>query len=518
MSKGYAQVKQTAVADHASLMGRVNLNLGTSSDGNQPTDTRLSNYKSNPDADVQLPTLMFNFGRHLLVASSRDTGVRSLPANLQGIWNDAYSPAWGSKYTININIEMNYWPANPTNLADTHKALFDLLWTIKPRAEAMASDMYGCGGAVSHHNVDLWGDSAPTDYGTPYTIWPMGLAWLSLHTIEHYRFTGNDTFLRNDAWPILQDVANFYFCYLFDWNGYYTTGPSLSPENAFIINGGFTDNGTSAGIDLSPQMDNNILWEVFRAVIETCTVLSLSDAACTNAQSYITKLRPADIGSYGQILEWRQEYGETEPGMRHFSPLFALHPGTQFSPLVNQTLANAAGTLLAHRMSHGSGDTGWSRTWAIALYARLFDGSSAWDSVVKFIQAFPLTNLFSSNNGPPMQIDGNFGLVSGIAEMLLQSHANNIVHLLPALPSSVPAGSVTGLVARGGFVVDISWSNSRLTAATITSNLGKQLTLRVQNDVAFNINGATYVGPISTTKSFKYTIELGAGSSTRTTG
>jgi hypothetical protein len=493
-------------------MNRVKLDLGTSSNGNQPTDTRLSNYKSNPNADVQLPTLLFNFGRHLLVASSRDTGAKSLPANLQGLWNDAYSPSWGSKYTININLQMNYWLANPTNLADTQKALFDLMWTTKPRAEAMASDMYGCGGAVSHHNIDLWGDSAPTDYGTPYTVWPMGLAWLSLHTIEHYRFTGNQTFLRNDAWPILQDVANFYFCYLFTWKGYYTTGPSLSPEHAFIINGGLSNNGATAGIDISPQMDNNILWEVFQAVIETCGVLSLSDSACTNAKNYITKLRPAGIGSYGQILEWRQEFGETEPGMRHFSPLFALHPGTQFAPLVNQTLANAASKLLDNRMKHGSGDTGWSRAWAIALYARLFDANNAWGSVVKFIQTYPLKNLFNSNNGPPMQIDGNFGFVSGVTEMLLQSHANNIVHLLPAVPSSVPAGSVTGLVARGGFAVDIAWSNGQLTSATITSNLGRQLTLRAQNGAAINVNGVTYSTPINTTQGSKYVVKLGAGS------
>ncbi|KAI8633963.1 glycoside hydrolase family 95 protein [Xylariaceae sp. FL1651] len=410
----------SAVDGHTPLMNRVKLDLGISSNGNQPTDTRLSNYKSNPNADVQLPTPLFNFGHHHLIASSRDTG-----------------------YTTNI--EMNYWPAKPTNLAETHKALFDLLWTTKSRAEAMASDMYGCEGAVSHHNIDLWGDLAPTDNGTPHNL--------------AYR-------------PCLA-VFTYHRALQFT-------------ENAFIINGGLSNNGVTAAIDISLQMDNNILWKAFQAIIETCSALSLFDSACTNTKSYITKLRPAGIGSYGQILEWRQKYGETEPGMRHFSPLFALHPDTQFAPLVNQTLANAASKLLENSMNHGSGDTGWSRAWAIALYARLFEGNSAWD---KF-------------NGPPMQIDGNFGFVSRITELLLQSHTNNIVHLLPALPSSIPTGSVTGLVACGG----------QLTSATIMSNLAKQLTISAQNGTTFNVNGATYTEPINTTQGSEYIVKVGIAS------
>ncbi|EAQ89042.1 hypothetical protein CHGG_05661 [Chaetomium globosum CBS 148.51] len=234
---GYPAVRSAAIEDFSSLMSRVKLDLGSSGDaGRQPVTTRLQNFKNNPNADPQLMTLMFNFGRHLLASSSRDTGPRSLPANLQGLWNQDYDPAWQSKYTININLEMNYWPALVTNLAETQKPVFDLLNEAIPRGKAVAKTMYGCNdGFVLHHNTDLWGDAAPVDKGTPYTIWPMGAAWLSADAMEHYRFTQNKTFLSTTAWPILRDAARFFHCHLFQWNGHWTAGPSLSPEHAFTI-------------------------------------------------------------------------------------------------------------------------------------------------------------------------------------------------------------------------------------------------------------------------------------------
>lgn len=507
--QGYQTLRTAAIADNTALIGRVSLNLGNSSSSaaNQPTDKRLSNYKSNPNNDVQLVTLMYNMGRHLLVASSRDTGNLSLPANLQGIWNEDFSPAWGSKYTININLEMNYWHAETTNLAETTKPFWDLLAVAKTRGELAASSMYGCSGFVLHHNTDCWGDPAPVDYGTPYTIWPMGGVWLSTHLMEHYRFTGNKTFLQETAWPILQSAADFCFCYTFLWNGFYTTGPSLSPENSFIVPNNESKSGNAEGIDISPTMDNSLLYQLFSDVIEACQILGLTSSECGNAKNYLAKIKPPQIGSYGQILEWRQEYGETEPGMRHLSPLFGLYPGSQMTPTLSSSLATAAGVLLDHRMKYGSGDTGWSRAWVIACYARLFNGSSAWSSVQSYLQTYPLTNLFNSNNGPPMQIDGNFGFTAGVTELFLQSHAN-LVHLLPALPSSVPTGSVTGLVARGGFNVDIHWSNSALASATITSNLGNTLALKVTNGSAFRVNGQTYSGTIQTKAGGVYNVTL----------
>lgn len=517
-SQGYPALRTAAIADNTALIGRVSLDLGNSSGSaaSVPTNQRLSNYKNNPTNDVQLVTLMYNMGRHLLVASSRDTGSLSLPANLQGIWNEDFNPPWGSKYTININLEMNYWHAETTNLAETTKPFWDLLAVAQGRGARAASDMYGCGGFVLHHNIDCWGDPAPVDYGTPYTIWPMGGAWLSTHLMEHYRFTGNKTFLQETAWPILQSAAEFYYCFTFLWDGFYTTGPSLSPENPFYVPANEYQSGNSEGIDISPTMDNSLLYQLFSDVIEACQVLGLTSSDCTNAQTYRAKVRPPQIGSYGQILEWRQEYGETDPGMRHLSPLFGLYPGSQMTPTVSLSLANAAGILLNHRMQYGSGDTGWSRAWVIACYARLFNGDSAWNSVEAFIKTYPLTNLFNSNNGPPMQIDGNFGFTAGVTELFLQSHAD-LVHLLPALPSAVPSGSVTGLVARGGFVVDISWSNGALTSATITSNLGNSIALRVAGGTSFNVNGQTYSGPIDTKVGGVYTVSLGPGNGSTST-
>jgi len=509
ITAGFDSLRTAAIADNTQLIGRVSLDLGKSSgdSGTQPTNTRIANYKKSPTGDIQFVTLMFNYGRHLLVASSRDTGSLSLPANLQGLWNQDYSPSWGSKFTININTEMNYWPSETTNLAETTKPLFDLIAVAQKRGQTMAQTMYGCGGFVLHHNTDLWGDAAPVDSGTPYTMWPMGGVWLATHLMEHYRFTGDKAFLENTAWPVLLDAAKFYYCYLFTFEGYYVTGPSLSPENPFKVPNNYKTAGASEGLDIGPTMDNSLLHELFSSIIEAGSVLNVAGGNdVTQAKSYLAKIKSPQIGSQGQILEWRGEYGETDKGHRHLSPLWGLFPGSQMGPLKNQTLAKASKVLLDARLAGGSGSTGWSRTWIINCYARLFAGTDAWNSVVKFLQVYPLANLWNSNSGPPFQIDGNFGFTSGITELLLQSQ--DVVHLLPALPSAVPTGSVTGLVARGGFIVDISWSGSSLQTALITSKLGNDLNLRVGNGVNFKVNGTSHSGSLSTVAGARYTITL----------
>ncbi|GAQ08717.1 alpha-L-fucosidase 2 [Aspergillus lentulus] len=510
VKSGYPAVKQAATSDYQSLSGRVKLELGSSgSAGNQPTDIRLKNYRTDPNSDPELVTLMFNFGRHSLIASSRAGSSSGLPANLQGIWNQDYSPAWGGKYTVDVNLEMNYWHAQVTNLADTFEPAIDLMDKVVPHGQDVAKKMYHCDtGYILHHNTDLWGDAAPVDNGTRWTMWPMGSAWLSMNLMDQYRFTQDKTLLQTRIWPLLKSAADFYYCYLFDFEGYYTSGPSISPENAFIIPKDMTIPGETTGIDLAPTMDNLLLHELFAAVIETCKVLGITGDDLTNAQKYISKIRPPLIGSHGQILEWRREYEGTEPGHRHMSPILGLYPGSQMAPLVNKTLANAAKVLLDQRITSGSGSTGWSRTWTMSLYARLFDGNSVWHHAQYFLQKYPTDNLWNTDQGPgsAFQIDGNFGFAAGIAEMLLQSHA--VVHLLPALPDAVPNGRVSGLVARGNFVVDMEWSNGVLKSAKIDSRSGGVLALRVQDGKPFTVDGEEYTGSIRTVAGKAYTIRL----------
>jgi hypothetical protein len=503
---GYPAVKTAAVQDAQGILSRVNLNLGSSgSAGAQTVPTRLSNYKKNANADPELVTLYFNYGRHLLLASSRDTGDRSLPANLQGIWNDNYDPPWQSKYTININTEMNYWHALTTNLGETHKPLFDLIDIARTRGNAMAKKMYGCEGFVLHHNTDLWGDAAPVDKGTPYTVWPMGGAWLSQHLMEHYRFTQDKAFLQNRAWPVLKQAAEFYYCYLFTYNGNYVTGPSLSPENTFVVPSNMRTAGKTEGVDIAPAMDNELLWHLFNDIIDAATALGINGSDVTKAKDYLSKIKQPQVGSKGQILEWRNEYAEGEPAHRHFSHLVGLFPGWQMAPLVSDKLSKAAKVSLDNRIKAGSGSTGWSRVWAMNLYARLLDGASVWSNGITFLQTYPLDNLWNSGENRWFQIDGNFGFTSAIAEMLVQSHAG--VHILPALPkTAVPKGSVKGLVARGNFVVDVEWSGGVMTEAVVTARSGGELKIRVEGGVGFNVDGKAYTGPIATVVGGKYTI------------
>ncbi|KAJ7804649.1 glycoside hydrolase family 95 protein [Mycena olivaceomarginata] len=513
---GYDAVKSTAIADTTALLGRVTLDLGTSPNGwaALPTDQRLA-IARNTSEDVQLSTLVFNFGRYLLAASSRPSndGTVALPANLQGIWNNSTSAPFGSKYTININIEMNYWPAGPTNMLETELPLFDLISVTIPRGQSAAERMYGCPGTVFHHNLDLWGDPAPTDNFTASTMWPFGSAWLAWHVIDHYRFTQDENFLRDVAYPFLSEVTSFYECYAFENDGYNVTGPSLSPENTFTVPLQESVPGAGESVDIAPAMDGQLMTEIFQALLEAASVLGIpdSDPAVAAARAFLPTIKPQQIGSLGQILEWRVEYTESDPGHRHLSPLWALMPGRAFSPLINSTLFDAAQVLLDRRVSSGSGSTGWSRTWLIAQYARSFRGADAWTQLGQWFALFPLPyslyNTLSGGSDGAFQIDGNFGFVSGVTEMLLQSHAG-VVHLLPALPAqAVPTGSVTGLLARGNFEVDIEWEDGRLSNANITSRSGGSLALRVGDGTGeVLVDGAAYTGPLATTKGTKYVV------------
>jgi hypothetical protein len=504
---GYSAVKIAAVKDAEDILSRVSLNLGSSgSDGKLPIPTRLANFKKNAAADPELVTLYFNYGRHLLLASSRDTGDRSLPANLQGIWNDNYNPPWQSKYTVNINTEMNYWHALTTNLAETNKPLFDLIDMVRDRGKAMAKSMYNCSeGFVLHHNTDLWGDAAPVDKGTPYTVWPMGGAWLSQHLMEHFHFSQDESFLRDHAWPALTDTAKFLYCYLFEYEGHFVTGPTASPENTFAVPANMSIASKTEGVDIATTCDNELLWELFNNIVVAADVLGIDNADASKAKEYLSKTKAPQIGSKGQILEWRYEYKEAEPEHRHFSHLFGLFPGSQMTPLISDTLAQASKVSLDDRIRSGSGSTGWSRVWAMNLYARLFDGAKVWSNGITFLQTYPLENLWNSGENRWFQIDGNFGFTSAIAEMLLQSH--EVLHILPALPKeAVSEGSVKGLVARGNFMVDIEWTGGTMLKAVVEARSGGVLSLRVEDGVALMVDGIAYTSPLETAMGGKYTI------------
>lgn len=408
---------------------------------------------------------------------------------------------------------MNYWPALTTNLAETHTPLFDLIDTAIPRGQAVAKIMYGCekdGAFVLHHNIDLWGDAAPVDKGTPYMMWPMGGAWLSAHMMEHYRFTQDTAFLRDRAWPVLQRAAAFYYCYLFEWNGAYQTGPSLSPENTFKVPASMSKAGSTEGIDISPTMDIALLTELFANIIETCAALNISGTDCTQAQKYLSRLPKPQIGSKGQLLEWRSDYAEAEPAHRHMSPLYGLYPAAHMTPQANTTLAAAAKVVLDTRLRNGSGSTGWSLAWAMNLYARSLAGSNVWAAAVRFLSTYPTANLWNSDSGPgsAFQIDGNFGFTAAVAEMLVQSHAG-VVHVLPALPgAAVPRGSVKGLRARGGFGVDVAWEGGKLSEAVVKSDHGGRLELKVAGATGFKVDGAKYSGAVETVAGKSYKITL----------
>jgi alpha-L-fucosidase 2 len=462
----YKKLRAEHVADYAMYARRAEIHLLDGQDPlrEMPTDKRIQRVKQGGEDSGLLQTY-FQYGRYMLISSSRPG---SLPANLQGIWNESLNPPWGSKYTVNINAQMNYWIAEVGNLAELHPQLFELLERTREQGAVTAKKYYNARGFVVHHNTDIWGDSIPVDH-VQAGVWAMGAAWMSLHLWEHYAFSGDQVFLREKAYPQLREVAEFLIDYLVQApDGTLVSGPSQSPENRYRA-----ADGRPASLCMAPAMDTQIIRALFDRVARASQLLSVDAQLRAQVQAASRRLPPIKVGKTGALQEWNEDYEETELGHRHISHLFALYPDNQIALRETPQLAQAARRVLERRLENGGGTTGWSRAWIVNCWARLEEAEAAYQSVLELLRHSTRGNLFDvcgMKANAPFQIDGNLGGAAGLAEMLLQSHSG-VLRLLPALPKAWGSGSFRGLRARGGVEVSCSWREEKALTATLRTSL-----------------------------------------------
>jgi len=464
--KSWGELQTAHEREYQSWFNRMSLSLGTESQDLTPTDQRIAKVK-NGQVDLHLEKLLFDFGRYLLISSSRP-GTN--PPNLQGLWNQHIAAPWNADYHLNINLQMNYWPAEVTGLSELHLPLFDFTDGLIENGKKAASTNFNMRGAMLPHTTDLWKIpflQAATAY---WGSWIGAGAWLGRHYWEHYLYTGDEKFLKERAFPAFEQIAQFYS----DWlmidprDGKLVSAPSTSPENQFI-----NEKGSQAASTLGAAMDQQLIEDIFKIYLQSAEILQKSTPLQSTIENQLKSLRPGVVlGQDGRILEWDRPYLEPEKGHRHMSHLYAFHPGNAITLSQTPDSFNAVKKTLQYRLDHGGAGTGWSRAWLINFSARLMDGEMTHDHIQKLISQSLYPNLFDAH--PPFQIDGNFGYTAGVAEMLIQSHEEGVIRLLPALPKAWKSGKVTGIKARGGFSLDFSWENGEIKTLGITSILGKQ--------------------------------------------